>query len=150
MATYVLDKDTTATKIKNEAKASVIEVITAALKAEYGEDNVFWVRTGKDKSMKNELAVIVGTADVKGEEKPICVTVTGTAKDFTERVGAKKTYETFDFEAARQTYEDYLDEKAEKEAEAAAKKAAKIEKDNAARAKKKAEAAAKAEEENEA
>ena len=50
-----------------------------------------------------------------------------------DRKTSKKTYAAFDFDAARQEYEDYLDDKAAKESEKAAAKAKKIEKDTAAR-----------------
>lgn len=125
MSKYVINKETTPTTVKNSVKAEVTDVIIAALKATYGEDNVFFVRTGNGESKKNELAVITGMADVDGTEVPVCATVNASAKDPVERVGVKKTFEAFDIYAAKEAYEAYLEEKAEKEAEKAAKKAKK-------------------------
>lgn len=125
MSKYTVDKSNTATNVKNAVKAEVTDVIIAALKATYGEDNVFFVRTGNGESKKNELAVITGMADVDGAEVPVCATVNAASKDFTTRVGTKKTFEAFDVYAAKEAYEAYLGEKAEKEAEKAAKKAKK-------------------------
>lgn len=142
MANYNVTKDYTMSKIKTEVKASAMDVIFAALVAEYGAENVAWVRTGNS-SKTNEIAAIIGTADVDGQEVPVCFTVNASAKDFVDRKTDKKTFQAFDFVAAKEEFETYVVEKSDKEAAKAKAKADKIAKDEAARAKKKAEAEAK-------
>ena len=136
MAKFEVTKDNTVNKIKAAAKAEVMEVIIAALNEHYGEDNVKFVRTGGGTSKKNELAVKVGEATIGDIDFPVCVTVNGSGKDFTDRDTAKKTFEAFDFYGAAQAYEDYLAEKAEKDAAKAEAKNKKIAADEKRRAKK--------------
>ena len=88
------------------------------------------VRVGNSTSKSNEIGVRLGTVTEGSETYDICATINATAKEFVDRKTSKKTYTAFDFDAARQEYEDYLDDKA---SEKAAAKAKKIEKDTAAR-----------------
>lgn len=137
MADFTISKDMTAKGAKDATKAEVYnEVIWNALVAAYGEDNVRWVRTGSATSPKNEIAVRAKTVDVgDGFETAICVTVSAAAKDFSERKTDKKgTIPAFDFDAAAQRYDDYLEEKAAKAVDAAEKKAKKIASDEKRRA----------------
>ena len=134
MADFTVSKDTTIKAIKDATKAEVMQVITDALIAAYGEDNVGMVRTGSGQSKKNELAVRAKTADLGQFEVPVCVTITGAAKDFTDRATDKKTYIAFDFEAMRTAYEDYLIEKEEKATAKAAAKEKQIAADKKRRA----------------
>lgn len=116
-----------ATAVKIAARKEVFEKIMDFLANEYGASNVSI--TGS-----NEVAVCVGTReDVSGNENEICVVIKPTAKDFENRTTSKKTFVAFDRLAAAEEYKISCEEKAKKEAEKAAAKAAKIEKDTAAR-----------------
>lgn len=136
MRDCIITKDYTTTKAKTDAKADVISVLFAALTDIYGDENVAMVRTGNGNSKTNEIGVVIGHAEVDGTTVPICATVNASAKDFVERKTKSKIFPAFDFAAAKETYDNYLEEKAAKDAEKEASKATKI----AADAKKKAEA----------
>lgn len=136
MNTYEMTKTFTNAKVKATAKADFTEALMTFLKETYGEDSVAMVRTGTSTSAKNEIAVKFATVSANGDELDLCVTLNPTVKEFENRQTAKKTYEAFDFEAARDCYNDYVDEKAATEKEKKAKKDAKIEKDEIARKKK--------------
>lgn len=132
MATFNVTKDYTVNKVKTDVKANAMEDIFTAMADKYGEDNVAWVRTG-GQSPKNEIAVCVGTADVEGDEVPVCFTISASAKDFVDRKTDKKTFTAFDFSAGKAAYENYVAEKSEKDAAKAKAKAEKIAKDEAKR-----------------
>jgi hypothetical protein len=126
MAKFTITKDYTNAKAKTEIKAEAMQIIMDALIAAYGEENVSWVRTGNGDSKSNEIAAIAGMVEVDGQEVPACFTVNASAKDFVDRKTTKKTFEAFDFYKAKADYESYVAEKAEKDADRAAKKAEKI------------------------
>lgn len=126
MANYTIDKTTTLTKVKAAARAEVMEVIMAALIANYGEDNVGMIRTGSGNSEKNDLGIRVGTVTEGSEVYDLCVSTNASAKEPMDRKTAKKSYAAFDFEAARNAYESYLIDKAASEKEKAEKKEKKI------------------------
>ena len=133
MMNFTLNKEMTIAKIKSEAKASITDMLLEKLSEIFGAENVGMVRVGNSTSKSNEIGVRLGTVTEGSETYDICATVNATAKEFVDRKTSKKTYAAFDFDAARQEYEDYLDDKAAKESEKAAAKAKKIEKDTAAR-----------------
>ena len=122
--THTMDKQNTQTTIKAAVRNEVIDFIIEALKGQYGEDAVFWTRT-EGASPKNELIVEASEVDVDGNVVPIFASVSVSAKAFAESVGPKKTTPAWDSVAAKQRYEDYIVEKAEKEADKAKKKASK-------------------------
>ena len=123
MADFKITKDMGITKINATAKAEVNTIVTNALIAAFGEDNVAMVRTGGSSAV-NVLAVRVGTlTDADGYEHDLCVTVDATVKSYKDKVTKKYTVEAFDFDAAKDRYDEYLTDKAAKAAEAAAKKA---------------------------
>lgn len=132
MKNIEITKDYTVTKAKADAKTDIMSVIFSAVTDIYGEDNVAMVRTGGT-SKTNEIGVVIGTASVDGEDVPICVTINASAKDFIERKTKSKTFAAFDFAAAKEEYEDYIQEKADKDAEKAAAKQKKIAADKAKR-----------------
>ncbi len=132
MKNIEITKDYTVTKAKADAKTDIMSVIFSAVTDIYGEDNVAMVRTGGT-SKTNEIGVVIGTASVDGEDVPVCVTINASAKDFVERKTKSKTFATFDFAAAKEEYEDYIQEKADKDAEKAAAKQKKIAADKAKR-----------------
>jgi len=136
MADFTISKDTTVKAVKDATKAEVMQVIFDALVEKYGEGNVGTVRTGNGQSKKNELAVRAKTVEFDGEDLPVCVKITGAAAEIVDRKTDKREFFAFNFDEARQAYEDYLNEKAEKEAIKESNKQKKIEKDKAARAKK--------------
>ena len=133
MMNFTMSKDNSIAKIKTEAKASVTDMLIEKLSEVFGAENVGMVRVGNSTSKSNEIGVRLGTVTEGSETYDICATVNATAKEFVDRKTSKKTYTAFDFDAARQEYEDYLNDKTVKEAEKAAAKAKKIEKDTAAR-----------------
>ena len=123
MANFKITKDMGITKINATAKAEVNTIVTNALVAAFGEDNVAMVRTGGSSAV-NVLAVRVGIlTDADGYENDLCVTVDATVKSYKDKVTKKYTVEAFDFDAAKDRYDEYLTDKAEKTAEQAAKKA---------------------------
>ena len=146
MANYTITKDNGITKISASAKSEVNEVITKALADAFGSENVAMVRTGGS-SPVNCLAIRVGTlTDESGFEHDLCVTVDTTVKSYKDRVTKRYTVEAFDFETAVACYENYLAEKAAKQAEAAAKKAERKANGNKTKFEKQAEIDARAKE----
>ena len=127
MMNFTMSKDNSIAKIKAEAKVSVTDMLLEKLSEIFGAENVGMVRVGNSTSKSNEIGVRLGTVTEGSETYDICATVNATAKEFVDRKTSKKTYTAFDFDAARQEYEDYLDDKAAKESEKAAAKAKKIE-----------------------
>lgn len=128
-----ITKEFTLTTAKAQIKADFIKKLTDFLATEYGEDAVAMIRTG-NASKTNEIGVIVGTGTGEdGESNPIVVTLNPTVKEFTNHKSDKKTYVPFDFYGASAEYNQYVNEKATKDAEKAAAKEAKIKRDKAAR-----------------
>ena len=106
MADFKITKDMGITKINATVKAEVNTIVTDALVAAFGEDNVAMVRTGGSSAV-NVLTVHVGTlTDADGYERDLCVTVDATV-----------------FDVAKDRYDEYLTDKAAEQAEKAAKKA---------------------------
>ena len=125
MANFKITKDMGITKINATAKAEVNTIVTNALVAAFGEDNVAMVRTGGSSAV-NVLAVRVGVlTDADGYERDLCVTVDATVKSYKEKVTKKYTVEAFDFDAAKDRYDEYLTDKAAEQAEKAEKAAKK-------------------------
>ena len=123
MTDFKITKDMGITKINATAKAEVNTIVTNALVAAFGEDNVAMVRTGGSSAV-NVLAVRVGIlTDADGYERYLCVTVDATVKSHKEKVTKKYTVEAFDFGAAKERYDEYLTDKAVEQAEKAKQKA---------------------------
>ena len=142
MADFKITKDMGITKINATAKAEVNTIVTNALVAAFGEDNVAMVRTGGSSAV-NVLAVRVGIlTDADGYERDLCVTVDATVKSYKEKVTKKYTVEAFDFDAAKDRYDEYLTDKAAEQAEKAEKAAKKaVAKANGSKTKAEKEAA---------
>lgn len=136
MFNYTVDKTNTNAKVKATAKADLTNLFLEFLKEKFGEENTGMVRTGTTTSSKNEIGVRIGTVEINGEQVDLVATINATIKEFETRSTAKKTYEAFDFEAARDAYESYLVEKDEKATETKRLKEEKIARDVAARKKK--------------
>ncbi|MGN0961491.1 MAG: hypothetical protein ACI4PF_04760 [Christensenellales bacterium] len=120
MANYKVTKEMTATKIKNAVKIDLFNEFEIFLKEKFGEENVGMVRYGS--TPKNELAFIVGAVNDEGFEYDVVATINPTVKDWKEKRTKSRTTDAFDFEQYKEDYEDYLTEKATKQAEAKAKK----------------------------
>lgn len=136
MADFTISKDTTVKAVKDFTKAEVMQTIWNALVEKYGEENVAYVLTGSGQTKKKELAVRAKTVDTGDFEVPVCVAITGAAKDFTDRKTDKREFAAFDFEEAKAAYEAKLyadEEKAAAKADAKAKKIAADEKRRAAK-----------------
>ena len=136
MANYTITKDFGTGKANTQAKAELVEIITKALAEHYGEDNVAMVRTGTS-TQTNEIGVRIGTlTDIDGFEYDFCATINPTIKGHKEKVTKHYTVAPFDFEMAKQTYIDHIEDKERTARENAEKKAKKIERDKAIRAEK--------------
>ena len=78
-----------ATAVKAQARIDVMAVITNALRAAYGDDNVAKVGS-------NEYGVVVGQVlDKDGFPADVTVTVKPTVKEWESRKTDKRTYEQF-------------------------------------------------------
>ena len=97
-----------ATAVKAQARRDVMEVITAALRAEYGDDNVAQVGS-------NEYGVVAGqVTDKDGFSADLTVTVKPTVKEWESRKTDKRTYTQFILADEAQAYEMEVKEKEEK------------------------------------
>ena len=129
MATFKVTKEMTATKIKNAIKTNLLNDFEEFLIQKYGENAVGMVRYGS--TPKNELAFIVGSVDDDGFEHDVVATVNPTVKDWKEKKTKSRTTDAFDFEQYKADYDDYLTEKATKQAESKARRNIKSEKEQA-------------------
>ena len=120
MTTFKVTKEMTATKIKNSIKANLLNDFEQFLVQKYGENTVGMVRYGS--TPKNELAFIVGSIDDNGFEYDVVATVNPTVKDWKEKKTKSRTTAAFDFEQYKTDYDNYLTDKATKQAESKAKK----------------------------
>ena len=118
MATFKVTKEMTATKIKSAIKATLLNEFEQFLIQKYGDSAVGMVRYGS--TPKNELAFIVGSIEDDGFEYDVVATVNATVKDWKEKKTKSRTTEAFDFEQYKADYDDYLTEKATKQAESKA------------------------------
>ena len=129
MATFKVTKEMTATKIKSAIKTTLLNEFEQFLVQKYGDSAVGMVRYGS--TPKNELAFIVGSIEDEGFEYDVVATVNPTVKDWKEKKTKSRTTEAFDFEQYKTDYDDYLTEKATKQAESKARKNVKSEKEQA-------------------
>ena len=129
MATFKVTKEMTATKIKNAIKTNLLNEFEQFLIQKYGDSAVGMVRYGS--TPKNELAFIVGSIEEDGFEYDVVATVNPTVKDWKEKKTKSRTTEAFDFEQYKTDYDDYLTEKATKQAESKARRNVKSEKEQA-------------------
>jgi hypothetical protein len=81
---------------------------------------------------------VLGTIDDDGFEYDVVATVNPTVKDWKEKKTKSRTTDAFDFEQYKADYDNYLTEKATKQAESKARKNVKSEKE-LAKAERKAE-----------
>ena len=129
MATFKVTKEMTATKIKSAIKTTLLNEFEQFLIQKYGDSAVGMVRYGS--TPKNELAFVVGSIEEDGFEYDVVATVNPTVKDWKEKKTKSRTTEAFDFEQYKADYDDYLTEKATKQAESKARKNVKSEKEQA-------------------
>ena len=120
MATFKVTKEMTATKIKNAIKANLLNEFEQFLVQKYGDNAVGMVRYGS--TPKNELAFIVGSIEDDGFEYDVVATVNPTVKDWKEKKTKSRTTDAFDFEQYKADYDNYLTEKATKQAESKARR----------------------------
>ena len=120
MVTFKVTKEMTATKIKNAIKANLLNEFEQFLVQKYGDNAVGMVRYGS--TPKNELAFIVGSIEEDGFEYDVVATVNPTVKDWKEKKTKSRTTDAFDFEQYKADYDNYLTEKATKQAESNARK----------------------------
>ena len=135
---YTVDKNTTATKIRLSAKSDYMEKLLEMLGAEFGVDNVAMVRTGNTTKV-NEIAVVADTVVENGTEKELVFTVNPVVRPWNDVSNKSATTPAFDFEKAKQAYEDYVSEKEQEKIDKEKKKAEKIQRDKEARERRKAE-----------
>ena len=129
MATFKVTKEMTATKIKSAIKTTLLNEFEQFLIQKYGDSAVGMVRYGS--TPKNELAFVVGSIEEDGFEYDVVATVNPTVKDWKEKKTKSRTTEAFDFEQYKADYDDYLTEKATKQAESKARRNVKSEKEQA-------------------
>ena len=129
MATFKVTKEMTATKIKSAIKTNLLNDFEEFLIQKYGDNAVGMVRYGS--TPKNELAFIVGSIEDDGFEYDVVATVNPTVKDWKEKKTKSRTTDAFDFEQYKADYDNYLTEKATKQAESKARKNVKSEKEQA-------------------
>ena len=136
MMNYTITKDFGTGKANADLKARLTEIVTNALIAEFGEDNVKMVRTGTSTEV-NEIGIRAGSiTDVDGFEYEFCATVNPTVKSFKEKVTKRYTVEPFDFDSAAEKYNAYVENNRLEAEKKAQKKAEKIARDKAIRAEK--------------
>ena len=136
MMNYTITKDFGISKANADLKARLTEIVTNALIAEFGEDNVKMVRTGTSTEV-NEIGIRAGViTDIDGMEYDFCATINPTVKSFKEKVTKRYTVEPFDFDTAAEKYTDYIEANRIEAEKKAQKKAEKIARDKAARAEK--------------
>ena len=129
MATFKVTKEMTATKIKSAIKTTLLNEFEQFLVQKYGDNAVGMVRYGS--TPKNELAFVLGTIEDDGFEYDVVATVNPTVKDWKEKKTKSRTTDAFDFEQYKADYDDYLTEKATKQAESKARRNVKSEKEQA-------------------
>ena len=132
MFNYTLNKDNTNAKIKSTAKAELTTLFLDFLSEKFGTENVAIIRTGNS-SKTNEIGFRIGTVDVNGEAAELIATINPTIKEFEDHKTAKKEYVAFDFAAAVNEYNDYVEEKELKAIAAKKAKEEKIARDTARR-----------------
>lgn len=135
---YTVDKNTTATKIRLSAKAEYVEKLLEILRAEYGEENVAMVRTGNTTKV-NEIAVLADVVTENGTEKGLVFTVNPVVRPWNDVTNKRGTTPAFDFEKAKQAYENYVSEKEQEKIDKEKKKGEKIQRDKEERERRKAE-----------
>lgn len=151
MADYRITAEQGIGKISALARQEVLDTIIEALTAKYGEEWVKMARIGTASSMKNVLAVRVGTlTDEDNFPHDYCTTVEVTTKSYKAKTIKGKTIEPFDFSEATEEYDSYLTKKATEQAEAEAKRAERKAKGSKTKQEKEAEKAKKTTELNEA
>lgn len=97
-----------ATAVKAQARIDVMAVVTNALRAAYGEDNVAKVGS-------NEYGVVVGQVlDKDGFPADVTVTVKPIVKEWENRKTDKRVYEQFILADAADAYAIEVKEKEEK------------------------------------
>ena len=125
-----------ATAVKAQARADVMDVIVNALKAEYGDDNVAKVGS-------NEYGVIVGqVTDKDGFPQDVVTTLKPTVKEWEDRKTDKRVYEKYILSDVAKAYKMEVKEKEEKKEQERKAREAKKAKDKAEREKAKAEKSA--------
>ena len=129
MATFKVTKEMTATKIKSAIKTTLLNEFEQFLVQKYGDNAVGMVRYGS--TPKNELAFVLGTIEDDGFEYDVVATVNPTVKDWKEKKTKSRTTDAFDFEQYKADYDNYLTEKATKQAESKARRNVKSEKEQA-------------------
>lgn len=136
MMNYTITKDFGTGKANADLKARLTKIVTNALVAEFGEDNVKMVRTGTSTEV-NEIGIRAGViTDIDGMEYDFCATINPTVKSFKEKVTKRYTVEPFDFDTAAEKYTDYIEANRIEAEKKAQRKAEKIARDKAARAEK--------------
>ena len=122
-----------ATAVKAQARIDVMAVITNALRAAYGDDNVAKVGS-------NEYGVVIGQVlDKDGFPADLTVTVKPTVKEWESRKTDKRVYEQFILADAADAYAIEVKEKEEKKEKERQEREEKKARDKAEREKAKAE-----------
>ena len=111
MMNYSITNEMTNAKIKTAAKADITKLLIEFFAEKCGEENVGMIRCG-GASKSNEIGIRIGSVSSPQETNDLIITLNPTVKEFENRKTAKKTYIPFDFNAARNEYDEYIAEKA--------------------------------------
>ena len=148
MANYTITKENKVTAITNSVKARLQEIVMQAIQqaVDSGEfDGIAMART-EGSSPKDIMAVKAGTITEEGFDYDFCFGIDITAKSYKEKVTKRYTTPAFDYDEAVERYNANKEAKEAEAREKAEKKAKKIEADKRARElKAKANAEVKAE-----
>lgn len=105
---YEVTKEVSAKKVKDTIKADISNLFLEFLEERFG--TAATVRTtGTDpKRGKNEIAFCIGTIEEEGIVYPAYVTIAPTVKEWKTRPYGKGERKAFDFEKARNVYNEKL------------------------------------------
>lgn len=140
MDMFKISKENTVTSVKNAVREKLLSTIINALKKEYGEESVKFVRTGEVTKV-NEIGVAIAVVEEDGKAYEWCATINPTIKNYKDKTTKKGKTKAFDLNARHEEFVSYCKERDEKESEAKRLKEEKIKRDTKAREKRKREEA---------
>lgn len=122
-----MDKTVTNNKVRTViGKTEAFELIQELLAEKLGAENVAMVRNPSGDKFVNELAVVFDEVELPdGTVVPLTATINPVVKDFEVRKTQTKTYEPYELAVAKERYENWQVEQAQKAEEAAKTKVSK-------------------------
>lgn len=122
-----MDKTVTNSKVRTViGKTEAFELVQELLAEKLGAEKVAMVRNPSGDKFVNELAVVFDEVELPdGTVVPLTATINPVVKDFEVRKTQTKTYEPYEFAVAKERYENWQAEQAQKAEEAAKAKISK-------------------------